>query len=115
MDHNISENQREQEIPKKKVIRMLIIVVVVFAVCWLPVHVYQMRDSVTIASGATVDWGHYVIIYVCYWFGNANSAINPWLYIVLNGKMKAALKKMIGRRYEESRWSRTTNVNHYQN
>jgi len=47
VDHNVSENQREQEIPKKKVIRMLIIVVVVFAVCWLPVHVYQMHEGVS--------------------------------------------------------------------
>ena len=97
----VDHNQQEPEIPKKKVIRMLIIIVVVFAVCWLPVHVYQMGDSVTIAIGDPLDWGHYVIIYLCYWFSQANSAINPWLYILLNGKMKAALKKMIGRRYEE--------------
>ena len=97
----VDHNQQEPEIPKKKVIRMLIIVVVVFAVCWLPVHVYQMGDSVTFVSGDPVNWGHYVIIYICYWFSHANSAINPWLYILLNGKMKSALKKMIGRRYEE--------------
>ena len=100
VDHNISENQREQEIPKKKVIRMLVIVVVVFAVCWLPVHVYQMNDGVSIVSGDTANWPHYVIIYICYWISQANSAINPWLYILLNGKMKAVFKKMIGSCYE---------------
>jgi hypothetical protein len=92
VDHNVSENQREQEIPKKKVIRMLIIVVVVFAVCWLPVHVYQMHEGVS-TDGAR--WDPYVLIYICYWFSQANSAINPWLYIGLNGKMKAAFKNMI--------------------
>ena len=101
VDHNISENQREQEIPKKKVIRMLIIVVVVFAVCWLPVHVYQMNDGVSIVSGDTANWPHYVIIYICYWFSQANSAINPLLYIALNEKMKAAFKNMIRRCHEE--------------
>ena len=101
VDHNVRENQREQEIPKKKVIRMLIIVVVVFAVCWLPVHVYHMDEGVSMMSGDTANWGHYVIIYICFWFSHANSAINPWLYILLNGKMKAAFKKMFGRRYEE--------------
>ena len=88
----VDHNQQEPEIPKKKVIRMLIIIVVVFAVCWLPVHVYQLDDGVSIVvSGYTrgTDWVPY-IIYVCYFFGHANSAINPWLYIGLNGKMKAA-------------------------
>ena len=82
---------RQQEIPKKKVIRMLIIVVVVFAVCWLPVHVYQMHSSIQIRA----FWPH-SLVYFCYWLSQANSAINPWLYIGLNGKMKAAFAKMIG-------------------
>ena len=95
-DHNVSETQREQEIPKKKVIRMLIIVVVVFVVCWLPIHVYQLQDGVSMAvSRGGAMWDPYVIIYICYWLSQANSAINPWLYIGLNGKMKAAFKDMI--------------------
>ena len=102
--HNVSENQPQQEIPKKKIIRMLIIIVVVFAVCWLPLHVYQMDDGVSMVrnefrTGAM--WDPYVIIYICFWFSQANSAINPWLYIGLNGKMNAAFKTMIRRRHEE--------------
>jgi len=93
VDHNVSENQREQGIPKKKVIRMLIIVVVVFAVCWLPVHVYQMDNSVKMGALWPPS-----LIYFCYWLSQANSAINPWLYIGLNGKMKTAFAKMIGSR-----------------
>ena len=90
VDHDASENQRRQEIPKKKVIRMLVIVVVAFAVCWLPVHVYQMDYSIKMR-----DFWPPALKYFCYWFNQANSAINPWLYIVLNGKMKAAFTKMI--------------------
>ena len=102
VDHNVSEEQREQEIPKKKVIRMLIIVVVAFAVCWLPVHVYQMHDGVSIGVGGRgAMWVPYVIIYICYWFSQANSAINPWLYIGLNGKMKAAFKNLIRCNHDE--------------
>ena len=102
LDTDIGENQQEQEFPKKKVIRMLIIVVVVFAVCWLPMHMYQMDVgvSVSVESGGAANWDPYVIIYICYWFSQANSAINPWLYIGLNGKMKAAFKTMIRCRHE---------------
>ena len=98
----VDHNQQEQEIHKKKVIRMLIIVVVVFAVCWLPVHVYQMDDGVSIVVSRYTrgtDWVPY-IIYICYWFSQANSAINPWLYICLNGKLYAAFKNMIQCRHD---------------
>ena len=102
VDRNVNDEQREQEIPKKKVIRMLIIIVVVFAVCWLPVHVYQMDEGVSIGvRGRGAMWDPYIIIYICYWFSQANSAINPWLYIGLNGKMKTAFKNMIRCKHEE--------------
>ena len=102
VDHNVNENQREQEIPKKKVIRMLIIVVVVFAVCWLPVHVHHMHEGVNMLRGeGGAMWDPYVIVYICYWLSQANSAINPWLYIGLNGKMKAAFTKMMRCRHAD--------------
>ncbi|KAL9960149.1 hypothetical protein ACROYT_G033560 [Oculina patagonica] len=103
-DHEGSQrNQREQEIPKKKIVRMLVIVVVVFAVCWLPVHVFQMEWAVRMA----VTWPP-PLIYFCYWFSQANSAINPWLYIALNGKMNAAFTKMI--RYQRSEYIQQRNT-----
>ena len=64
MDYDTSKNQRGQEIPKKKVIRMLIIIVVAFAVCWLPVHVYHLDKSLS-TNGAL--WDPYVFVYICYW------------------------------------------------
>ena len=102
VDHTVGKDQREQEVPKKRVIRMLIIVVVVFAVCWLPLHVYQMSEGVSHQTGGNgVRWEPYVIIYLCHWFSLANSAINPWLYIGLNERIKAAFKNMILCRHEE--------------
>lgn len=99
LDHERSQrgNQRDQEIPKKRIIRMLIIVVVVFTVCWLPVHVFQIETAVRVANA----WPP-VLTYFCYWFSQANSAINPWLYIGLNGKMNAAFTKMIRSRRDET-------------
>ena len=97
-DHEVRVHQRQQEIPKRKVIRKLIIVVVVFAVCWLPVHVYQMHISVQMGAFWPPS-----LIYFCYWLSQANSAINPWLYIGLTGKMKAAFTKMFGCRRNGNR------------
>ena len=85
------QNHAQNEIPKKKVVRMLIIVVIVFAVCWLPLQVFQMDYAV---RAKVSEWPP-LLIYFSYWFSQANSGINPWLYIGLNGKMKAAFSKMV--------------------
>ena len=91
------ETSPEHEIPKKKIIRMLVIIVVVFTVCWLPVHVYHMESAVRMFK---INWP-LALVYFCFWFNQANSAINPWLYIGLNGKMNAAFTRMILCRPEE--------------
>ena len=88
--HEISRNLADDQIPKKKVLRTLIIVVLVFAVCWLPMQVLQMDYVVT----ERIKW-HPAAIYFASWLSQANSAINPWLYILLNGKMNGAFRRMI--------------------
>ena len=90
-------SQPGEQIPKKRVVRMLIIVVVVFAVCWLPLQVVHMDYA---AKGMMLF--DPILIYFAYWLSQANSAINPWLYIGLNGKMNAAFSRMIRRRQEEN-------------
>ncbi|XP_022784263.1 orexin receptor type 2-like [Stylophora pistillata] len=85
-----SRAQPGEQIPKKKVVRTLIIVVVVFAVCWFPLQVLRMDFAVT----GKVTWQP-VAIYFISWLGQANSAINPWLYIALNDKMNGAFRRMI--------------------
>ena len=91
-------SQPGEQIPKKRAVRTLIIVVVVFAVCWLPLQVFQMDLAV---RNMVLEW-HPILIYFAYWLSHANSAINPWLYIGLNGKMNAAFSRLIRRRQEEN-------------
>ena len=85
------QNHRQQQITKKKVLRVLIIVFSAFALCWLPGQVVQLYVSIT-------DDDLPIVQTVCLWFGYNNSAINPWLYICLNGKMYSAFSSMIGRK-----------------
>ena len=82
------QNQEQQQLTKRKVVRMLIIVFTTFALCWLPGQVYQLYLAIT---------GQYVPIVsvVCFWFGYNNSAINPWLYIGLNSKIKYHFSRMV--------------------
>ena len=76
---------------------MLVIIVVVFSLCWLPVqlnmHVFYavtiFREPLPVPT---------VVKNLAIWVGHANSAINPWLYIFLSSKMKLAFFQMLGKR-----------------
>ena len=70
---------------KRKVIRLLVITCVVFAVCWFPVYVNHYFSYVR------SDQKHKLPIRVQMlfnWIAHANSALNPCLYILLNEKFR---------------------------
>ncbi|KAJ7385136.1 hypothetical protein OS493_017507 [Desmophyllum pertusum] len=73
---------------------MLIIVVTVFALCWLPGQVYHLIIAVTVWKVQLPR----IVMNLCYWFGHANSAINPWLYIVMSSKINSAFTRMVSRK-----------------
>lgn len=90
----LSQNQRQQEIAKRKVVRMLVIVVAVFAVCWLPTQFFQLyqviKDPPPLPPFA---------MYLCYWLGHGNSAINPWLYVFLSSRLRLAFIRMVKKKF----------------
>jgi len=102
----INNQQRQREITKRKAVRMLVIIVVVFALCWLPAQVIHLYWAKT---AWRVDDAPGIVMYLAFWLGHANSAINPWLYIFLSSKIYSAFTKMIRRQpNERSRQSTET-------
>ena len=85
LNQNVQQQrqQRRQNRKHKKVIRALIVIVVVFALCWLPAQVYHLFIAITAWEVAVPD----IVMYLVYWMGHVNSAINPWLFIGFNRKM----------------------------
>ena len=76
-------NSQEELQKKKQLIRMLVIVVAAFALCWLPVNVYQMERGMT-GNSSFSKFG----MYISFLLSQGNSAVNPWLYIGLNRKFR---------------------------
>ena len=75
---------QKREKKKRKVVKMLMIVLVTFAVCWLPmqvIHVMYIKDE------PIPKFIHFAL-----WFYQANSAINPFLYITLHSGFRKAFK-----------------------
>ncbi|EDO47535.1 predicted protein, partial [Nematostella vectensis] len=80
--------KRYAETSKRKVLRMLIIVVVVFALCWLPAHIMHIiiyyHSDIYFQIVQNTPIVESIVFFLCH----ANSAINPILYVVLNKKFQ---------------------------
>ncbi|EDO34996.1 predicted protein, partial [Nematostella vectensis] len=75
-------NQRLEGDMKKRVLKMLITVVVTFALCWLPFHIYLLL--VNFYYGIYSCQISHIVLFVGLFLGHANSAINPWIYFMFN-------------------------------
>lgn len=67
---------------------MLVIITAVFALCWFPAHFYHMLLAYRLDVHKKLP--HYIMA-LCFALGHANSAVNPWLYMMLNEKFRIAL------------------------
>lgn len=77
---------------QKRIVRMLVIVVALFAVCWLPYHIlFLYMDFVQ------PDMTYCILsaIMSTQWFIYSNSACNPIVYAVLNTNYRREFLKMI--------------------
>ncbi|XP_071797468.1 galanin receptor 2a-like [Asterias amurensis] len=82
--------QRQQSC-RRKVARMVHVLVVAFAVCMLPWHIYMLIScSPSITPDAAV---HFYIGILCRWAVYLNSCLNPVLYSFFSQNFRVSLKK----------------------
>ncbi|XP_067660979.1 tachykinin-like peptides receptor 99D [Haliotis asinina] len=81
---NPTEDVRSRN--KRKVVKMLIIVVCLFVLCWLPLQTYNL---LAITYPIINEYRYINIIWFCSnWFAMSNSCYNPFIYGLLNEKFK---------------------------
>ncbi|XP_070544081.1 substance-P receptor-like [Ptychodera flava] len=87
-------NQRRS---KQKVIKMLVIIVVMFALCWLPLHVFKLiglYNPYLYDSIDTDSQDRMRIINACVlWLAMSNSFVNPIIYGIYNDNFKTDFKR----------------------
>ena len=109
-NQHLTGNREQHETSKRRVVRMLIIVTCAFSFCWLPAQVVHMI-FVMQAWKVEVELQP-IVMFVCFWFGHANSAINPWLYISLSTKINTAFVRMVTRKRSQSPPSLSVQTSH---
>ncbi|XP_070556255.1 orexin receptor type 2-like [Ptychodera flava] len=78
---------------RRKVAKMLIIVVVLFAICYLPLHILNIlrQFPLFVVVHAARDSFHIPFL-VAHWLAFANSAVNPIVYNFLSAKFRKEFK-----------------------
>ncbi|XP_047103613.1 bombesin receptor subtype-3-like [Schistocerca piceifrons] len=79
-----TDRQQEAVRSKRKVVRMLVLVVSIFASCWLPYHAYFVYAYHDPAMASSSYAQH---LYLCfYWLAMANAGVNPAIYYWMNNR-----------------------------
>ncbi|XP_030208667.1 tachykinin receptor 3a [Gadus morhua] len=88
---NSSDNYHGQLKAKRKVVKMMIIVVLTFALCWLPYHMYFV---VTGVFKSLTRWKHIQQVYLAVmWLAMSSTMYNPIIYCCLNSRFRAGFKR----------------------
>ncbi|XP_048852611.1 tachykinin receptor 3a [Brienomyrus brachyistius] len=86
-----SDNYHGQLRAKRKVVKMMIIVVVTFATCWLPFHIYFI---VTGVNRRLNRWKYIQQVYLSVlWLAMSSTMYNPIIYCCLNSRFRAGFKR----------------------
>uniref|UniRef100_A0A3Q3IE86 Neuromedin-K receptor n=1 Tax=Monopterus albus TaxID=43700 RepID=A0A3Q3IE86_MONAL len=87
-----SDHYHGQLRAKRKVVKMMIIVVVTFALCWLPYHVYFI---VTGLNKRLSRWKYIQQVYLSVlWLAMSSTMYNPIIYCCLNSRFRAGFKQV---------------------
>ncbi|XP_064457053.1 RYamide receptor-like isoform X1 [Ornithodoros turicata] len=93
------QRDQQQLNAKMKVVKMLATVVLMFAVCWLPIHLLNLilyfdREAI-FPSTDTGEYLYYAAFFSCHWFSMANSFVNPIIYCFMSDNFSADLKQLV--------------------
>ncbi|XP_038062251.1 substance-P receptor-like [Patiria miniata] len=77
---------------KRKVVKMIIVVIAVFATCWLPLHVYQLLSFM---NDVAYQRSYSLHVYLGVWtLAMSSSMYNPFIYCWLNDRFRAGFKRV---------------------
>ena len=95
-----TENQLRAEKSRKKVLKMVIVVVTLFALCWLPMYITQF---IWFFGFERFPCGPPpVLAFLGFFLGHANSALNPAIYVIFSSNFRKGFKDVLLCRFRRS-------------
>ena len=73
----------------QRVVRMIIAIVVIFAVCWFPVHVNHLLRSFDVKTYCSLPA---FLPLLFFWLAHFNCAINPWIWFMFSRHFRSLLR-----------------------
>ncbi|XP_019740650.1 tachykinin receptor 1a [Hippocampus comes] len=86
-----SDRYKEQLTAKRKVVKMMIVVVCTFAICWLPYHVYFLLHQ--FFPDMFVETFIQQVYLAIMWLAMSSTMYNPIIYCCLNDRFRAGFKQ----------------------
>ncbi|XP_052775277.1 RYamide receptor-like [Mya arenaria] len=88
----VSDRDKRISISKKKIIKMMIVVVIIYAICWLPLHVITIAGDINKTfynlPGMNIVWT------ASHWLAMSNCMYNPFIYCWMNAKFRNGFIKV---------------------
>nr|XP_027194317.1 neuropeptide Y receptor type 1-like [Dermatophagoides pteronyssinus] len=80
-----------RERSRRKPIKMLALVVVVFSICWLPLNIFHLNSDF-FSNNRISDPN---IFFICHWFAMSSVCYNPFIYFWLNHHYRQEIKHLV--------------------
>ncbi|XP_020900830.1 neuropeptide FF receptor 2 [Exaiptasia diaphana] len=97
----LHSNQTRAFSENKSVLKMVLTVVVIFAVSWLPIHVVPFVTIFATDPDLLLCGVSPTITFIGWFMGHASSAINPVVYLVFNDNFRREVLKLFGHLYQK--------------
>ncbi|XP_042869475.1 tachykinin-like peptides receptor 86C [Penaeus japonicus] len=80
---------------KRRVVKMFIVIVLAFALCWLPQQAFFLY---TFHNAQILDTAYIQHIYLaCYWLAMSNATVNPLIYYWMNARFRSYFREVVVR------------------
>lgn len=79
---------------KIKVVKMLVLVVLLFALSWLPMYIIRLHSYFS-PKTRDIKWLNEIVMPIVQWLGLANSGTNPIIYCFYSNKFQRGFKAMV--------------------
>ncbi|CAH2237957.1 jg4651 [Pararge aegeria aegeria] len=96
----LTQRQADSIRSKRKVVKMFILVIVIFGICWLPYHSYFIYTH----FNPSIMYMKYIqhIYLGFYWLAMANAMVNPIIYYWMNAKFRSYFRTAILCRWRDT-------------